>query len=276
MDVVTAFLNSQLKEEVFIKPPEGFPERGGKVLRLLRALYSLKQSPHAWYTRFLQEMKRQGWRLSDYNSCVFINDALKVILAIWVDDLLLFGAISSDVYKVKEMLKDSFKMTNEGEYTYYLGMYVRPSESEITLSQEAYIQQILVRFSLQDIAPSHTPADPLIKQQSEKGEVADPDFRHTYQAMTGSLMYLSTQTRPDITHTVGMAYRFNSNPNQAHLDAVIKIYSYLKGTPSRGLSYAKGGKPKLIGYIDSDHGGYIDTARSITRWVFLLAGSPIS
>ena len=135
MDVVTAFLNGELEEEVYIKPPEGFPQAKGMVLRLRKALYGLKQSPRVWYGKFAREIKKLGFRVSVCDPCVFINDATKVIIAIWVDDLLLFGRDVSAIQQTKDTLSNIFKMT---ECSFYLGMHVKGREGSVTLYQEAY------------------------------------------------------------------------------------------------------------------------------------------
>ena len=73
-----------------MKPPPRMPITKGKVLKLLRALYGLNQSPRAWYEKFRKTMEAWGWRVSAYDPCVFIHPSVQVILCLWVDDMLIF------------------------------------------------------------------------------------------------------------------------------------------------------------------------------------------
>jgi len=99
--------------------------------------------------------------------------------------------------------------------------------------------------------------------------------------MIGSLLYLSNGTRPDIAFAVNFCARFTSNPSQEHYDAVIRIFSYVKGTKSYGLTFLHGSKiaasSRLItGFVDSDYANCLDTRRFTTGYLFLLAGAPVS
>lgn len=276
MDVVTAFLNGKLEEEVYIRSPEGFPEAEGMVLRLQRALYGLKQSPRVWYGKFTKAMKLLGWRASSYDSCVFINDKLGTYMAIWVDDLLIFGKDIGAIQGIKQSLSKTFRMTDEGECSFYLGMHVHNNNGDVTLHQEAYTHQVTSRFALTHQPSSSVPADADHKMVARTEGQAAPDFHSLYQQKVGSLMWLSTVSRPDIAHATAIAARFNANPSQEHMDHVNQIFAYLKRKPTLGLKYRAGTKPELIGYVDSDHAGCLDTRRSTTGYIFLLGGSPVS
>jgi hypothetical protein len=94
----------------------------------------------------------------------------------------------------------------------------------------------------------------------------------------GSLMYLATQTRPDISYTVGVLARFNSNPGEAHWKAVKHLFRYIKGTLDYRLTYSK--TPPLphpfATYTDADHGGCKDTGKSTGGYLVMMNGGPVS
>ncbi len=92
--------------------------------------------------------------------------------------------------------------------------------------------------------------------------------------MFGFLNYLSTITRPNLVYAVSLIGRYNSNPNQEHLDAVLRIYAYLIGIKHYGLFYTKDNR-ELKGFVDSDYESCLNTARSTTGWIFTLAESSI-
>ena len=77
--------------------------------------------------------------------------------------------------------------------------------------------------------------------------------------MVGSLLYVATAARPDISHAVGAVSKFNSCPTEACFTAVKRILHYLKGTIDLGLVYKKSLDSSLYGYSDADWAGDIDS-----------------
>ena len=123
-DITSAFLNSSLKEEVYIRPPPGYPCAKGVVLKLGKALYGLKQASRAWYLTLVAELKKLGWRVSRYDDCVFIHKKLNLFLLVWVDDFIFLGLSVDSIKSQIESLSLLFKMTDEGICTWYLGMNI--------------------------------------------------------------------------------------------------------------------------------------------------------
>src|SRR3954464_13452308 len=95
MDVKTAFLNGHLEEDVYMIQPEGFvsPEDAGKVCKLQRAIYGLKQASRSWNTRFDEVVKGFGFIKNEEESCVYkkVSGSARVFLVLYVDDILLIG-----------------------------------------------------------------------------------------------------------------------------------------------------------------------------------------
>ncbi|KAH0847628.1 hypothetical protein FOPE_00796 [Fonsecaea pedrosoi] len=255
MDVKTAFLNGSLDQPVYMKPPPGMKVPRGHVLKLTKSLYGLKQAPRAWYEKFRITLLAQGWRISQHDPCIFIHDKFQLIMGLWVDDILIAGKDVKKIDSVKEKLSEEFDMTDEG-----------------------YITQILQRYDLENITPVATPLDLKIKLRKETGNITTPAFKAEYQSKVGSLNYASNGTRPDIAFAVGYVARFCSNPTQAHMDAVHRIYAYLAGTKKKGLRFRKGEIDQLgvCGYVDSDFANCEDSRKSTTGFMFTMAGAPIS
>jgi len=94
IDVVTAFLAGDLKEEIYMEQPEGF-EVGNKeddlMCRLRKSLYGLKQAPRIWNRKIRNFLKSIGFDQLFSDPCVYINKDTNVIIAMWVDDLIIFG-----------------------------------------------------------------------------------------------------------------------------------------------------------------------------------------
>lgn len=275
MDVKTAFLNAELEEEIYVRPPPPYSLPRGKAWRMTRALYGFKQSPRAWYNKLSAELNRLNFRASAYDHCVFVHESEQLIIVIHVDDIRLFSPSQATIDNFKRRITSVFQMTDEGLGEVYLGMQVEQSTQGVYLHQTAYIEKILDRFDLNKAVSVRTPCDPEKKLWMDIENIATDEFKHRYLSMFGSLNYLPTITRPDLAYAVSMIGRYNSNPNQEHLDASLRIYAYLIGTKNHGLFFTKD-DPELKAYVDSDYGGCLDTARSTTGWIFTMAGGPVS
>ncbi|GJW72817.1 hypothetical protein Tco_0132187 [Tanacetum coccineum] len=117
-------------------------------------------------------------------------------------------------------------------------------------------QEMLKKFGLEDSKPTKTPMSTEIKLT--KDDEADSMDSSKYRGMIGSLLYL-TASRPDIMFSVCLCARFQENPKTTHLEAVKRIFRYIRGTSHLGLWYPKGTGIKTIVYVDSDHAGdYVD------------------
>lgn len=158
LDVKTAFLYGILKEEVYMQLPEG-SRLEGKVARLRRCIYGLKQSPREWYFRLVEYLIPYGFVVTAFDPCVMIHDSGNLIIAIYVDDLTLFGPDGDLTESTLSLLKAEFKVNDMGLLHYLLGIQIDYTNAGITLSQSAFIDKILNRFSMQDCNPVHTPID---------------------------------------------------------------------------------------------------------------------
>ena len=102
MDVKTAFLNGELKEEIYMEQLEGFIVLGQekKVCRLIKSLYGLKQAPKQWNEKFDNAMMSNGFRINECDKCVYIKDTANgyVIVCLYVDDMLIIGS-NNDIIK---------------------------------------------------------------------------------------------------------------------------------------------------------------------------------
>nr|GFA75437.1 hypothetical protein [Tanacetum cinerariifolium] len=143
-------------------------------------------------------------------------------------------------------------MSSMGELTLFLGLQVKQKKDGIFISQDKYVAQILRKFRLSKGKSASTPIDadkPLLKNSD--GEDVNV---HTYRSMIGSLMYL-TSSRTDIMFAVCACARFQVTPKVSHLNAVKRIFRYLKGKPCLGLWYPKDSPFDLVAYSNSDYAG---------------------
>jgi len=275
MDVKTAFLQGNLKEEVYMEQPHGLEKKGeeAKVCKLKKSIYGLKQSPRAWYERLEMELRSWGFKRFESDHSVFVrgNGQDQVILAVYVDDLIISGPTFTRVNQVKEELSGTFKMVDMGELTYLLGIEVLQNPNGILLSQRRYAEAILEKFGMTDCRPTKTPLQKKTRPRHE--EHAPINF--PYREAVGSLMYLMVGTRPDLAAGVGYVSRYLENPGKEDLEDVKRILRYVKGTTNYCLRFERGAS-ELKGFCDADWGGCLDSRRSTSGYVFLLGGGAVS
>jgi hypothetical protein len=108
LDVKTAFLHGELEEDIYMEQPEGFiiPRKEDLVSKLQKSLYGLKQSPRQWYKRFDTFMLTQGFKRSNYDSCVYLKVAKDsaIYLLLYVDDMLIAAKSMIEIQKLKKQL----------------------------------------------------------------------------------------------------------------------------------------------------------------------------
>ncbi|GJS28053.1 retrovirus-related pol polyprotein from transposon TNT 1-94 [Tanacetum coccineum] len=179
-----------------------------------------------------------------------------VIVQIYVDDII-FGSTSQNLCDdFAKIMHDEFEMSMMGELNFFLGLQIKQMEDGIFFNQSKYIKEMLKKFGLEDSKPTKTPMSTEIKLT--KDDEADSMDSSKYRGMIGSLLYL-TASRPDIIFSVCLCDRLQENPKTTHLEAVKRIFRYIRGTSHLGLWYLKGTGIETIVYSDSDHAGdYVD------------------
>src|SRR5205823_212531 len=169
-----------------------------------------------------------------------------------------------------------------GPAKYFVGVRITRDRQDgtITLCQDAYVNKILVRYGMENCKPVDTP---MASGATEfmvpfEGQATKDDIE-LYGSKIGSLMYLVTQTRPDIAYSVSVLSRFLSNPSPQHMKAADRILHYLQGTKLLGIEYRRNTRnPEtyLHGYCDADFAGDKSKRKSVSGNLFLLAGGVIS
>ena len=278
MDVKSAFLNGDLKEEVYVQQPPGFviPGTEGKVLRLHKALYGLRQAPRAWNAKLDSTLKTMGFEQRPHEAAVYRRGkgANALLVGVYVDDLVIIGIKEAEVATFKDEMKAAFQMSDLGLLSFYLGIEVHQDHSGITLRQTAYAKRIVELAKLTGCNPALSPMEERLKLSREsKTKEVDATM---YRRLVGSLRYLA-HTRPDLAFSVGYVSRFMQRPTTEHEQAVKRIIRYVAGTFDHGLHYPRSsGEDEFVGYSDSDHAGDIDTSKSTSGIMFFLGNCLVS
>ena len=306
MDVETAFLNADLEEEVYIRIPEGVEvPQGFNCLRLRKALYGLKQAPRAWNKDINEKLHGMHFMQLKSEPCLYIHvqDTDICIISLYVDDLVIAASSLSVIRHVKSRLQQFYLMKDLGVIDEILGckVIVDRDLDSITIQQAQYTKEIIAKFLPEDdTTVSSVPADPnlhLVQSQCAQSEEEIDAMKDVpYRQAIGSLLWLALGTRPDISYAVGQVAKFNANPGLVHWNAVLKIFRYLKYTGPMGIIYRSSvdcvntqvvmfksendlgtmGGPILTGYSDANYARDIDTRRSTSGFIFMLAGAPVS
>ena len=219
--------------------------------------------------------------------CVYVKRLENgfVILTLYVDDMLLIGNSKELINSVKGLLDAQFDMKDVGAANFILGMQItRDRQScKLWLGQKKYIEEVLKKFNMVDCKPVKTPMTlgaKLSTDQYPKSEEDAEEMTHVpYTSAVGSLMYAMVCTRPDIAQAVGVLSRFMSNPGKEHWSAVKRVLRYLRGTSDLALCYggmATGDELDVIGFVDADWGGDLDSRRSTSGYIFSLFDAAVS
>lgn len=277
LDVKSAFLHGELAEDVYVEQPQGFEsgDDAGKVYKLQKALYGLRQAPRAWYSRIEGYFAREGFRKCHCEHTLFVKaekgDVL--IVSVYVDDLIYTSSSETMIVEFKRSMEEEFAMTDLGKMKYFLGVEVVQDEQGIFIGQKKYAVETLQKFGMEECNAVRNPmvrGNRLTKEGA--GARVDPT---SFKQLVGSLRYL-TATRPDLIYSVNLVSRYMESPSEQHLAAAKRILRYVQGTVGFGIQYRHGGDEKLIGYVDSDYAGDEDDRRSTSGYTFLFGDGAVS
>ncbi|GKC56600.1 putative RNA-directed DNA polymerase [Tanacetum coccineum] len=251
-----AFLQGELKEEVYMEAPPGFSQhfKHGEVCKLKKSLYGLKQLPRAWFGRFTLAMKKYGYKQSNSDHTIFLSHRGDRVtcLIIYVNDMIITENDESEIKKLKEGLCAEFEMKDFGNLRYFLRIKVMRSQQGIFIFQKKYILDLLAETGMIDCKPADTP---MITNQKlfmkTKAKLADRD---RYQRMVGKLIYLS-YTRPDIAYAVGVVSQFMHQP---------------QGTTSHEVLFKTNGHLNIQIFTDTDWIGDKGNRRSTSGYFSLV------
>lgn len=204
MDVSTAFLNGVLTEEVYMRQPEGFVEKGkgNLVCRLNRSIYGLKPSPCCWNHALDGQLRKMKFKPTSGDPCRYVRTdpgGEIFLVAVYVDDIhvILAGRSEDSRAEVKQNLSHKFEMKDLGALHYFLGVKIIQDllGGVIWIGQPAYTEKILQRYKMHDSKAVSTPVNPDLKLVA--AEDADKVVnQQMYQAMVGSLLYLHVYKDP--------------------------------------------------------------------------------
>ena len=273
MDVKTAFLNGILKEEIYMRVPQGVKCNANQVCKLNKALYGLKQAARCWFEMFEKALIEKGFQNSSVDRCIYILDRgnihENIYVVLYVDDLVIATANIEVMNNFKNYLMNKFSMTDLKDIKLFLGIKVERTVNKIFLDQSAYIKKVLEKFKMSDCKAVSTPLPSKLNYfELNSDETYDAPCRN----LIGCIMYIMICTRPDLCVAINILSRYTNKNNKELWQNLKRVLRYLKGSINIKLNYVKQNYNDFIsGFVDSDWGGNDELDRkSTTGYLFKL------
>ncbi|KAK2070356.1 hypothetical protein P8C59_004857 [Phyllachora maydis] len=262
-----AFLNSALREEIYMEIPEGLLDLAASnkaiyklllkygynpstpnIIKLSKALYSLKQSPREWQDKLKILLKSLGYLPLISDPGVFYNAKTCHFIVTYVDDCLFIGPNIGYITDLKKRLNKVYAIEDLGPAAYFLGVQIirdRPNR-RLWLNQLQYVEEAVSRFNLADSKPISIPLQPgLVSQLQLEEDIASHLCNSTeiklYQSLVGTAIYIMLLTRVDISFTVQWLSRSLNRPTKSHLNAAKNLFKYLNSTKDYSICFSCNG-----------------------------------
>jgi histone deacetylase 1/2 len=180
---------------------------------------------------------------------------------VYVDDTILCGP-DNDVLEAEIRglgvnnleQRHSFQLRDEGEVGDFLGIRIhKQGKGKFNLTQTGLIEKVISATGMQDCNPISTPTSKEALGSDRDGEAFTEKWN--YSTIVGMLLYLSSNTRPDITFAVHQCARYSHNPKQSHAKAIKRIIRYLQGTKDKGMIFSPSSDFAVNCFVDADFAG---------------------
>ena len=260
-----------------MKPPPG-SEITDKVLRLNKSLYGLKQAARVWNKTLHQSMIKENFTQSKFDECLYVfeNDKDICFAIVHVDDMIFASNTQKVIDQKTSSLNKTFELKSLGNVTNYLGIEVsRNKKGHFAISQTNYINKIASEFGLTDSKGSKFPLDPNYHKLEDENILYIKE--KNYRKLIGMLLYLSTNTRPDISASVGILAQRVSKPRELDFIEALRIIKYLISTKNEQLHMFDSEETEtLFAFADSDWAEDRETRKSISGTICKVFGAAVS
>jgi Reverse transcriptase (RNA-dependent DNA polymerase) len=270
LDIKVAYLHGKIEEELYMKVPQGLT-MPGKVLRLVKAIYGLKQAGNTWHTRLSKHLIKMGFKPTIADKCLFRKQLSKTkfcYICIYVDDVIFIGT-KDMVQLAKRDIMNEFECRDLGKLSYCLGIqFERLKDGSILMHQKKYINEVLAKFNMTDCNGIQTPMElrPMGKtdpyRPRDEGEAKLDIEKFKYMTAIGCLMYIAVSTRPDIAFAVNLLARYTTDPCERHWKGVKRILRYLKHTADLGIHFKRHTKEEKLSLLVYTDAAETDTVNS--------------
>lgn len=273
-DFTQAYLNGELSHDIYMKPPAG-AQTDGKVYKIEKGLYGLKQSGRLWNQQLDTALRQEGFIPLSAAPCIYMKgpSERRIVVACYVDDCLWASNSLPDLELAKAALLKRFKLEDKGHITSFCGINIEYDRTAGTLnmSQHGYISAIIKEFTPEgghaktpmQVTPPHTDLD--------------KDVQKVYRRAVGKLTWVANNSRPDISFAVGILQRHMSSCSQIHLDAALRVIKYLAKTIDWVIIYRPQLDDGIVAYTDANWSSDPHSKRKSTSGsVAFVFGCPVT
>ena len=308
-DCKTAFLHAKIRHPLYVRPFPGYPtSTPGLVLRVLVALYGLRQAAYEFYMLILSLLLDLGMVRCEVDHGIFFGEwtsspapsvpmppdgsPLVLFVPLHVDDGLAITNSPLLYAWFLSILSRRLHIVDLGPCAKFLNILIirdRPKR-RLWLSSHVYIAELLSEWNLSTCRPVSTPfpstlPDPLSAPPNSLPALSDADLLTHYQRLVGCLLYIAITTRPDLSYYAMWLGQFNASPTRAHFLLTKHVLRYLAGTstlalclgaPSPRVPSSLSGYLQNMGCTDADWASDVVDRKSISGYSFYFQGSLVS
>jgi hypothetical protein len=251
--------------------PPGF-RKAGLILKLLKALYGLRESPLLWQQELISTLEKLGFKRVPHEPCCMVQNG--IIIFFYVDDIVFAyrKAQEKEARALMAQLQLRYRLTGGDTLQWFLGIeIIRDREKRLMwLSQSDYFDKIANLIDTKD--KTHT-------YPMKREELLPYEGRATgasvnkYQRKVGSILYAAVVTRLDVAFAASRLARFNMNPGPEYHKAADQVLNYLQG--SKALALQLGGEDSFVVSSDASFADNSLDRKSSQAYVMKLFGGVI-
>ncbi|CAI7744512.1 unnamed protein product [Closterium sp. NIES-53] len=276
LDMKNAFLQSNLDRVLYMYQPDYFDDGTGRVYKLLKSLYGLKQSPLLWYRALDGVLMGTRWKKSQ------VDEVVTCWVLVYVDDLLTASSSPAMLKELKGLLEAAFELHEISRVVKYLRLEIvhdRPAR-KLWLHQQGYANKLRRRFINEEQGGRVLKTPLSVNAYAEltfDDEDAQEREEEEYRQKVGSLQFAATTTRPDIAFACSKLGSGLTVRSDQHWREVDRCLAYLADTRDTTLEF--GGGPEsleLISYVDADDANDKQNRTSTGGYVFVYRGAAVS
>ncbi|PLW23871.1 hypothetical protein PCASD_14694 [Puccinia coronata f. sp. avenae] len=270
-DISSAYLYSPIEEEVYVQPPvEIMPQWKGKIMRLKKAMYGTRQAARCWWKFFSSKMRDIGFTASELEpSLYFCRRGLEfVVIWLHVDDGFAMGSSQNVLDDLHQAISMQMEVKWSESVDKIVGINISHQDNNILLDQHLLVDQIL-----RDYPRACFPKRSTLPEDHIEINPGDPVNSTEYRSTLGSLMYLCSGTRPDLSYSVNLLARYSANPSEEHWSALDVLIGYLKRNRDLKMVFRKG-KEVMQLWSDANWGG--EHKRSTSGYMVRHNGNSIA
>lgn len=293
IDFILAYPQADIPFDNYMKLPKGITtaegSRDSHVLKLKKNIYDGRNSGRVWYDYLTEGLENIGFQKSSIDECLYCRK--DVIFFFYVDDRIFLSPSNDNIDKaVKDLMnqykaKRKFNVDDQGDITDYLGInFDLMDDGKYKLWQPHLIDQIIedVGVKANELNRPTPAASTKILRRCQDAPSVKPPFN--YRRVIGKLNFLEKSSRPDIAYAVHQCARFCSDPKEEHVNAVVHLVKYLKGTRDKGIILNPSKNKSFEVWVDADFAGNwnketamhdASTAKSRSGYVLTYGDCPI-